>query len=368
MTETSETPEQTVDVDPVPSVAPPPNETVEPPVTEKPRKGSVVLPVVGGVVAAVIGFAVAQYYPTLLPNGEVEAMKTALAAQTTETKTLQDQVKALTAAAKEAPDTGLTDRIAALEKSLAELSAPEELATLAARVDALDQKLTALPTASASGPDMQPAIARLQAEIDALKTTGLPATVLDEAKAALDAKVSELDGRLAGIKADAEAVAKATVNRAALRQIQAALDSGGPYTSAIADLSDATLPPVLTDHANSGLPSLASLRDGFPLAARAAIDAALRADMGESWTERLSAFFRGQTGARSLTPREGTDPDAILSRAEGKLSSGDLDGCLTEISALSPEGQAAMADWVAKAQLRLDATAAIRDLLSNSGL
>ncbi|MEO8243531.1 MAG: hypothetical protein ABI832_14600 [bacterium] len=340
--------------------------SVAPPDPVPPRRGSVVLPIVGGVVAAVIGFGAAQVYPSLIPNADVAALKTAFAAQTAETKALQDKVALLSADANKPADIGLSDRITSVETSLAAMASPADTSTLAARIDALDAKLAALPAASARATD--PAdIARLQAEIDALKTNGMPATVLDEAKAELDSKVSELDTRLAGIKADAEAVAKATVNRAALRQIQAALDSGGPYTSALADLANVDLPPVLADNADSGLPSLQVLRDSFPLAARASIDAALRADMGETWTARLGAFLRGQTGARSLSPREGTDPDAVLSRAEAKLAAGDLPGALDEIAVLSPAGQAEMADWVAKAKLRLAAQAAVHDLLSTSG-
>ena len=81
----------------------------------------------------------------------------------------------------------------------------------------------------------------------------------------------------------------------------------------------------------------------FPTAARAGLEAALRADMGSSWTERATNFLRAQTGARSLDPREGDDPDAILSRAEAAVSAGDLATALTEIAALPEPAQTAMA-------------------------
>ncbi|NCM97487.1 MAG: hypothetical protein GW948_09390, partial [Rhodobacterales bacterium] len=111
-------------------------------------------------------------------------------------------------------------------------------------------------------------------------------------------------------------------------------------------------------------PTLAALQAAFPEAARAALDAALRADMGTSLTQRMTAFLRTQTGARSLTPREGTDPDAVLSRAEAALLGGDLAGAQAEIGALPPEAQAAMADWQALAERRLAATDALAALVA----
>ena len=97
--------------------------------------------------------------------------------------------------------------------------------------------------------------------------------------------------------------------------------------------------------AETGVPSLATLQDSFAEAARAALEAALRADMGDSWTDRAMSFFRTQTGARSLTPREGSDPDAILSRAEAALAKGDLVTTLAELDSLPEVARTAMADW-----------------------
>jgi hypothetical protein len=75
--------------------------------------------------------------------------------------------------------------------------------------------------------------------------------------------------------------------------------------------------------------------------------------------DRIGAFLLAQTGARSLEPREGADPDAILSRAEAALEGGDLETVLTEIATLPEAGQAALSDWVALAEQRLAATNAL---------
>ena len=105
------------------------------------------------------------------------------------------------------------------------------------------------------------------------------------------------------------------------------------------------------------------MREGFPDAARAALEASLEANMGATWSERVKNFLRAQTGARALTPQEGDDPDAVLSRAEAALAAGDVEGALAELDALPAEGKAAMTDWLAQANLRLQAEAALAPLM-----
>jgi hypothetical protein len=63
-------------------------------------------------------------------------------------------------------------------------------------------------------------------------------------------------------------------------------------------------------------------------------------------------------GARSVAPREGDDPDAVLSRAEAAIKAGDLNATLTELDTLPEEAQAAIADWRAAADARVAARAA----------
>ena len=52
----------------------------------------------------------------------------------------------------------------------------------------------------------------------------------------------------------------------------------------------------------------------------------------------LGAFLQNQLGGRSVVPREGDDPDAVLSRVGAAVEAGDLSTALTEIESL-PEGE-----------------------------
>ena len=66
------------------------------------------------------------------------------------------------------------------------------------------------------------------------------------------------------------------------------------------------------------------------------------------------AFLRTQMQARSLTPQEGSTPDAVLSRAEAALGGGDVAATLAELDALPAEGRAAMQGWIDEARIRAD--------------
>lgn len=340
----SETPEPVVvEIKEVPAPSP---EVLAPKPAPQPARRSPLWPIFGGVVAAGLGFGLAQVVPNGWPvqPSEDPALKDAIA-----------QVATLTATVKElqgqlAASSGLADRIAKLE------AAP------AVDLGALDQRLTALearPTAQGASADPA-ALASLRAEVEAMKAQS-SGIVSPEVQAQLDAQVKATADKLAQIEAQAKETAAAGVRQAALRQIAAALDSGAPYVRAVVDLND--LPQVIAEHAATGLPSLPGLQAAFPDAARLALEASLKADMGATWSDRVKNFLRAQTGARALTPQEGTDPDAVLSRAEAALAKGDVAATVTELGGLPDAGRAAMVDWLALAHLRLDAEAALAPLM-----
>lgn len=319
--------------------------------------------------------------------------------------TLRDQVAGLEAAVAEIPpapplppDPG--PRLDALEGRLAALEAradpTEALNALEARVAAVE----ALPAAAVSGDPAAAAqlaqdLAAVRAEIAAARAAA-PAEAAPAEVAALKAEIAALREDLAQDRAaaegatgdisaqveaaraalaeaeaqagqlrDATAAAVAAARRdAALGRISAAVDSGAPFAGAVAELSAAgtTVPPALLAVAETGVPTLLSVQAAFPEAARAALAASLRADMGDTTMERFGTFLRAQTGVRSLEPREGNDPDAVLSRAASAVAGGDMADALAEIAALPEAGQAELAGWAESARRRVDAAAAIAAL------
>jgi len=321
------------------------------------RAGGVIALLAGGAIAAVLGFGVARFavpdgWP-LAATGPLEARLTAQGDALAALTGALDSVKADLATRPS------EDRVIALEAAVVEANARLDADRAAPGADTIEPRLAAL----------EAALARLEAQptVAAGVSAALAGFANDLAAlhAELDARKGVEAAASQAVAAQAAALKAEAAATAALAQVQAAVASGAPFAEALTALQDAgqEIPPALRAAAD-GLPTLAALQAAFPEAARAALDAALRADMGTSLTQRMTAFLRTQTGARSLTPREGTDPDAVLSRAEAALNGGDLAGALTEIAALPPAAQAAMADWQALAERRLAATDALAALVA----
>lgn len=314
--------------------------------------------VLGGIIAAGTGFGLARLMPDLLPVAGDNTLSQTVAAQAEELAALREQIAALPA--KPAPDPGVEARLAALE------AAPQiDLSTLETRLATVETQIAALPSGTSTSTATDPAIlaelAALKQQVATLGSGGtVPADVIAAAEAA-EARLKQAEASASALAEEAMAAAAAARRSAALDRIAAALDSGAPFASAAAELGP-DLPPALADHAASGLPTIADLRTSFEDAARRALEEALRANMGESWTDRVSNFLRSQTGLRSLTPREGDDPDAVLSRAEAALGQGRIADALAELEAMPEAGKPALSDWIAEAQVRNAAQDALSQL------
>lgn len=355
--------------------------------TPPPGKAGFIAPLFGGVLAAGIGFGLSHFdVLKLRPAVDDSALKAQIAALATDIGALRGDLtdragtleSALAAARSEAA-TATADldarTQAALQAALAETAGlpdqvASQIAALTTRIDTLDTALTAAAGQTSDGTVSQAAIAALTASVETMKAelatlksnpaqSADPETLRQLARDEMAAWEAANMERVRAEQAAAEAAAK---QAAALASLQAAPDSGAPYAAEIAALGNIAVPEIVSKYAETGLPTLKSLTESFPEPARAALEASLRAQSGEALGDRLWSFLRVQTGARSLSPREGTDPDAVLSRAEAALRDGKLPDALAELAALPPEGQAKLADWTALAQDHLAAAAALATL------
>lgn len=326
------------------------------------KRGGFVPALIGGVVAAILGFAAAKtdvlepYLPAALKSGSstaaIEAQLAdqakALAALKAEIAAAKPDLSPITAQAQSAAETAT-----AAETAVAELK--QAVAPLSDRLAALDTRLTAVekrPLTEGAAPE---AVAAYERELTAMKDS-LSAQRAEVEKMVADARATE---------ARAAEAAQLAANRTALAELRAALDSGAGYENLLTELRSGgvTVPDALAATAKDGVVTLAALRDGFAPAARDALAAARAQAKG---TDRsLTAFLQRQLGARSVAPREGADPDAILSRAEAALTAGNLSAALTEVDSLPEAARAALADWSALAHLRANAIAAA-DTLAQS--
>ena len=341
------------------------------PMPEPPRQSGFVALVLGGVVAAGIGYGAAYmgWLPTRgASNAPDTEMMQALAA-------LQDQIAALPATAPEAAApvdlSPVLDQIAALSARIDTTNGGIE--TLAARVGALEDRPTATLQLGAEGAATQAQGAAAEAERAAAiaEAEAAAQAAMAEAEAAATAAKAEADAAIAAAQAEAAAALTRAEATAALGLLQAAIANGTPYAEPLAQIAAVTTPAeVLTRLAETGIPTQEALQQAFPALARAALPIALQETAGEGMSDRLGAFVMGQIGGRSVAPREGDDPDAVLSRVEAAVRTGDLATVLSEIAALPEGARAVLAPWVADVEARAAAEAglaALTDALAAGG-
>lgn len=269
--------------------------------------------------------------------------------------------------------------ITALEAAAAESS--ERAAAQAALIEAQAARLDALETVDTS--ETLDVVAELEADIAALTALVAalenqePVTIqADNAEAteaiaslqsALNAQndeIAALAERAAAAEAGAAKEAAQILARAALTRVVTAVDSGQPFGTALADLESVTpvaVPAPLQEAAESGVPTMAVLREDFPDVARSALLSA-RSETPETEVVGITGFFQRQLNMRSVTPREGSDPDAVLSRMQAAVENGDLETALTEADGLPEAARTVMADWLSAAQSRKAAQDAANEL------
>ena len=328
------------------TTAPPPPT----PAPATPSSSSTFGVVFGGLIAGAIGFLVATFaVPEGWPNPPSDpndALQAALDAETARVDQLEQRISELLAAAPsgEVDLSPLTSQIETLSERIEALAG--EVGSNASRVAVLEERPA---QAAIEAPEIN-----FDAEMDEIRAE------LAAAAAAARAEVDAAQARAAEVEAEAARAAEAALQRAALAEITAALESGSPFAEPLSRIANA--PSELLTVAEVGVPTLTALREGFPEAARAALSEAQSVPTDAPATQRLAAFIRKQTNARSLSPREGDDADAVLSRAEAALNGGDLSSALAELAALPDGAVGAMSDWLSQAEVRATAVEAAGSL------
>jgi Uncharacterized protein conserved in bacteria len=231
----------------------------------------------------------------------------------------------------------MEDNVAQLQQSLEKLAAENNVKEMIAAIDVVADRVTRLERTSAD-------IAQLQREFGELNAK---AVALREGYSALNATVLA-----------ANQLARAVDDGIPYRRPLVALQSVAPEDPEIA----ATL-AMLEPHAESGIPTFASLRAQFPGVADAIARAAPTTG-GEEWYHRaldkvVSLVTVRTTGDAAV--RAG-GVQAILAEAESALAGGDLATAVALLGGLEGPSAAAAADWLQAARLRLQAIEAVSRL------
>ena len=337
-TDADKTPDEIEDAvfDEIAEEAPVETSAVETPPVTKPqvvvKKAGGFTMLLGGLAAAIAGFFAArfeiidQYLPEQLRSNASIATELQ-----TELTALKDQLVDLGAsvtALQDAPPPEIPDY-------------SNDLASLGERVEALEERPVAVVEGDTSAVD---------AAVDELLNTAAT-------------QQAEIERLLDNVRQGEEAAAQAkrvALARTAVAQINSAIGSGEPFDGPLSALQDSgaldRVPEGLTAAAQDGVMTLAQLQAEVADAARGAL-AVVRSE--EQGTGGVGAFLQRQLGARSVTPQQGDDADAVLSRIEAAVKSGDLGTALDEASGLPENARSAMSGWLGAAETRHNAQSAL---------
>ncbi len=358
--------EATADVRPAPEVmdaeiVETPEPAARPPEPQKiiervERRGGFVSMLLGGIAAAGIGFGMARY---VLPDDFPfpKAGQTDLAANLNNAVTEAKNADLVLAGRIEALENGpdLTPVMAEIDATKASLAdALAKVDALGAQLDGLTAQVAELrnrPVTEGAGPA---AVAAYEAELAKLQAA------MAEQRASLESLVNEATAK----RDAAQMTEQEAMVRNSLTRIRIAIENGGPFQAELANLIGAgvDVPAALTDKAEAGVPTLAALREAYPTPARAAL-AASRAGGTDGG---IGSVLTSLLGARSLEPRAGDDPDAILSRAEAALREGRMTDAVAEVESLPEVARIEMSGWLQLATERATTLAALDALAAQA--
>jgi hypothetical protein len=253
----------------------------------------------------------------------------------------------------------------------ARLSSVEtRLVGLTASLDSLNTQLTGQITdgTTALSDDtvaqlgaFQAVVNGLKAEIDALsKSQGSLNQKIDEVEVTAKRQVNEAETKAAEIETSANATLASAETKALLSTLNTALENGAPFGGTLLALTDT--PPAGLLAVAGGAAPLTSLQKDFADYAFSALRASDKAASGDGLGGKFTSFLKAQVGTRSLTPQTGDSTDAVLSRIDGAVKSGDLPSVLSEAAALDEAAAGAIAPWVAQVQSLQNAKSALASL------
>ncbi|MDP9573674.1 UNVERIFIED_ORG: hypothetical protein J2W66_004176 [Agrobacterium larrymoorei] len=257
-------------------------------------------------------------------------------------------------------DSGSSTELAALKSQVASLQQQIAQAPKGQTADtsALEQRLAALESSTASGGDASAKISQLETTLSTLQSE----------RAAEDQKIASLTQRLDAAETkineprDDVEVARAIASAA----LKAAIDRGGPFLTELDTLSKVTPddPAIqsLRPFANTGVPTRAELVRRFPDVANAMLTALRPTDPNEGIFDRLANSAMSLVKVRPVGNVEGEGDDAKIARMEDKLQNGDLKGAALEWDALPEAAKTASADY----KKSLDARIQVEDLVNST--
>ncbi|MFL5289838.1 MAG: COG4223 family protein [Rhodopila sp.] len=264
---------------------------------------------------------------------------------------------------------------------------PAQIATSAANIRAVDQRLTAVDQ-RVSRIEQMPAppsaadLGKVNARIDALEgrigdqtqlgtridqESGRLEALSGRTQAAVDQLKQQLDAanaKIAALQASTTSVATAGSRVDRLIRLQAAsiaLANGRP----LGNIPDA--PPAVARFAEKPPPTEAQLRLAFGSVQHAVLSAAHVDDNDKPFLERALGKAEELVSIRRGNEVViGHSTVAALAQADAAVQAGDFPAALKAIGQMDPSAQKASADWVAQVKSLLDARAGLAEMAAHA--
>jgi len=259
--------------------------------------------------------------------------------------------------------TGLSAKVAGLERQVRELAAPTPAAPDRKRAEEIDARLTRLEAAAAAPSQAQKADAQTPAnpaergELDALAAR----------LTSLEQQLKAAEQRLGKVAAGADRTVRLAL---VAMELRTAVERGIPFTAELQAAKQLAENPsalaALEASAATGVPSPAPLAQNLSKLAPAMLEAASAPRREAGVMERLQASAERLVRIRPVEEASGDEPSTMVARAELKATRGDIAGALADLERLPEPVRAPAAGWIAAAKARLAAIDAAKALAANA--
>ncbi|TMJ30673.1 MAG: hypothetical protein E6G88_07175 [Alphaproteobacteria bacterium] len=259
--------------------------------------------------------------------------------------------------------TGVSAKVAGLERQVRELAAPTPAAPDRKRTEEIDARLTKLEAAAAAASQAQKADAQTAAnpaergELDALAAR----------LTSLEQQLKAAEQRLGKVAAGADRTVRLAL---VAMELRTAVERGIAFTAALQAAKQLAENPsalaALEASAATGVPSPAALAQNLSKLAPAMLEAASAPRREAGVMERLQASAERLVRIRPVEEASGDEPSTMVARAELKATRGDIAGALADLERLPEPVRAPAAGWIAAAKARLAAIDAAKALTANA--
>lgn len=214
-------------------------------------------------------------------------------------------------------------------------------------------KLAELSTALGEASKQTAAVSERIGKLETQFSSEFLDKIEDMSKIAENAKVSEKIARSVAVSA-----------------LQTSIEQNTPYMNALVSIETLTGPSEETSRlkelaASGNVPDLQTLQSQFKSLASQLIPATA-SDENAGVFDKLMTSAKSLIKVRSSTPVSGTTAQAIVSRIDGKLATGDLAGVVEEWNGLPETGKANGADWIEGVKMRMETSRLLNVVLKKA--